>query len=205
MNNKTQLRAVGFMLFLAGFIIMMGIITGETLYPTGYNTFKNDISDLGGTRPPNSIVYEPSATIFNTTMLISGIMIFISSIFIHQYFKKWLFSIPFTIFGLGVFGVGVFPGHVVFWHGIFALITFTFGSISAIAAYKIVPPPFRYIGICIGAMSLIFLYGANIFIPWIGSGGTERWVAYPVVFWLIGFGGFLLGLNVENKIVTMQH
>ena len=100
---------------------------------------------------------------------------------------------------MGVFGVGIFPGHVVFWHGIFALVAFTFGSITCIAAFKIVPPPLRYIGICIGMMSLIFLYGANIFIPYFGAGGTERWVAYPVVFWLIGFGGFLLGLKVENK------
>lgn len=173
----------------------MGIITGETFYPTGYNTFNNEISDLGGTGPPNSVVHQPSATIFNITMLVTGMMIFIASLFIHQQFKKWLFTIPLAIFGAGVFGVGIFPGHVVFWHGIFVLVTFTFGSISAIAAFKIAPSPLRYIGICIGTMSLIFLYGADIFIPYIGAGGTERWVAYPVVFWLIGFGGFLLGLR----------
>lgn len=199
MKSQPQLNIAGTLLFLAGSIIIMGIITGETFYPTGYSTFNNEISDLGGTRPPNSIIHEPSATIFNITMLVTGMMIFIASLFIHQQFKKWLFTIPLTIFGLGVFGVGIFPGHVVFWHGIFALVTFTFGSITCITAFKIVPPPLRYIGICIGTMSLIFLYGANIFIPYIGAGGTERWVAYPVVLWLIGFGGFLLGTKAENK------
>ncbi len=48
-------------------------------------------------------------------------------------------------------------------------------------------------------MSLIFLYGANTFIPYSGAGGTERWVAYPGVFWLMGFGGFLLGMKEETK------
>lgn len=195
MKSQAQLNTAGTLLFLAGYIIMMGIITGETFYPAGYNTFGNEISDLGGTRPPNSIVHEPSATIFNITMLVTGVMIFMASIFSHLHFRKWLFTIPLSIFGLGVLGVGIFPGHVVFWHGIFALITFTFGSLTAIAAFKIVPPPFRYIGILVGTMSLIFLYGANIFIPYVGIGGTERWVAYPVVLWLMGFGGFLLGLR----------
>lgn len=30
----------------------------------------------------------------------------------------------------------------------------------------------------------------------IGDGGTERWVAYPIMLWLIGFGGYLM--NVER-------
>lgn len=199
MKSQTKLNIAGTSLFAADSFIIMGIITGETFYPTGYNTFDNEISDLGGTRRPNSFIYEPSATIFNSSMLVTGMKIFIASIFIRHLFKKWLFTIPLTIFGVGVLGVGIFPGQVVFWHGIFALITFTFGSIAAIAAFKIVPPPLRYIGICIGITSLIFLYGAYIFIPNIGAGGTERWVAYPIVFWLIGFGGFLLGTTEETK------
>jgi hypothetical protein len=33
---------------------------------------------------------------------------------------------------------------------------------------------------------------ASFFIPIIGDGGTERWVAYPVVLWLVGIGGYML-------------
>lgn len=150
----------------------MGIITGEMFYPFGYNTFKNEISDLSGTPPPHSIIHEPSATIFNVTMLVTGLMIFFASLSIHEHFRKWLFTIPLALFGIGVFGVGIFPGHVVFWHGIFSLITFTFGGITTITAFKIVPPPLRYIGICIGFISLIMLYGASAFTPYLGAGGT---------------------------------
>ncbi|MGB3850400.1 MAG: hypothetical protein WA958_10575 [Tunicatimonas sp.] len=42
----------GALLFTAGSLILMGIITGEIFYPPGYSTALNDISDLGGTRPP---------------------------------------------------------------------------------------------------------------------------------------------------------
>ena len=27
----------------------------------------------------------------------------------------------------------------------------------------------------------------------LGDGGIERWVAYPVVLWLVAFGGYLAG------------
>ena len=43
----------------------MGIITAEALYPGTFSTGANEISDLGGTRPPNSVILQPSATIFN--------------------------------------------------------------------------------------------------------------------------------------------
>lgn len=58
----------GVMLFLAGVITFMGIITAETLYP-GYHTGENMIGDLGGSEPPNSVIVQPAAVIFNATMM----------------------------------------------------------------------------------------------------------------------------------------
>jgi hypothetical protein len=45
----------------------------------------------------------------------------------------------------------------------------------------------------LGLISLIFLFFSGMFIPLLGDGGTERFVAYPVVIWVIGFGGYLTG------------
>jgi hypothetical protein len=45
----------------------------------------------------------------------------------------------------------------------------------------------------LGLISLIFLFFSGMFIPVLGDGGTERFVAYPVVIWAIGFGGYLTG------------
>ena len=196
-------KSVGILLFLAGFIILMGIITGEVFYPLGYHTSVNEISDLGATRPPNSVIYQPSAMIFNATMLISGFLILAAGIFLQKYHQNWLFSVVFALFGLGILGVGIFPGNVAPYHGLFALLTFVMGSLSCIFSRLILKGPFSVVGIPIGVFSLVFLFGANLFIPILGSGGTERWVAYPIVIWLIGFGGYWLG-NAEENYPLLQ-
>jgi type IV secretory pathway TrbD component len=33
----------------------------------------------------------------------------------------------------------------------------------------------------------------GLFVTGLGLGGLERWIAYPVVLWLMGLGGYLLG------------
>ncbi|MDJ0733166.1 MAG: DUF998 domain-containing protein [Nostocaceae cyanobacterium] len=197
-NKRRSLAIAGTLLFLAGSIIFMGIITGEIFYPPGYSTSVNDISDLGGTRPPNSVIYQPSATIFNITMIVTGIMIIVATLFVQKYFQKRVASIPLGIFGFGILGVGIFPGNVEFYHGLFSMITFISGGIAAITSCKITPPPYRYIGIFLGVIALVFLFFANYFIPTLGSGGTERWVAYPILLWMTGFGGFLLGMQTTT-------
>lgn len=198
-NTKPSLAIAGTLLFLSGSITFMGIITGEVFYPSGYTTSVNDISDLGGTRPPNSIIHQPSATIFNVTMMLTGIMIIISAWFVHKYFRKRIASLPLGLFGLGLLGVGIFPGNVSFYHGLFSMITFISGGVAAITSFKITSPPYRYMGICFGVIALVFLFFANYFIPILGSGGTERWVAYPIALWLTGFGGYLLGMRTTTS------
>lgn len=187
-NTKTA----GLLLFLAGSIILMGIITAEAFYPSGYTTANSEISDLGATVKPNSVSYQPSAAIFNYTMMIAGLMITVAAILQHKYFKKYLFTIPLLLLGVGMLGVGVFPGDKDPYHGMFALLTFNMGGLMAIVSFKIVSAPFSYIGIVFGLITIITLYTASFFIPIVGDGGTERWVAYPVVLWLTGIGGYML-------------
>ena len=191
-KNNTLIIA-GTLLFLAGVIAIMGIITAEAFYPSGYTTSNSEISDLGATRPPNSIIMQPSATIFNSTMILTGIMVLIGAYCIFLTNRKLLFNVPFGLFGLGVLGVGIFPGNVEVLHPISAMITFIFGGIAAITSSKIIDSPFRYISICFGIIALVCLFFANFFIPILGDGGTERWIAYPIVMWLTGLGGYLLG------------
>lgn len=197
--RKNPYSIAGTLLFLAGVIAIMGIITAEIFYPSGYTTSNSEISDLGSTRPPNSIIMQPSAMIFNSTMIITGIMTLIGAYCVFLIYRKLVFNIPFGIFGLGVLGVGVFPGNVAVLHPLSALIAFIFGSIAAITSSKVLDSPFRYISICLGVIALFFLFSAGFFIPILGDGGTERWVAYPIVMWLTGFGTYLLGANSKIK------
>ncbi len=187
-NSKTA----GLLLFLAGSIILMGIITAEAFYPSGYTTANSEISDLGATVRPNSVTYQPSASIFNYTMVLAGLMIAAASVLQHKGFKKYLFTIPLLLLGIGMLGVGFFPGNKDPYHGVFALLTFNAGGLMAITSLKIVSAPFKYAGIVFGLITIITLWTASFFIPIIGDGGTERWVAYPVVLWLTGIGGYLL-------------
>ncbi len=189
----------GTLLFLAGFIVIMGIITAEIFYPYEYTTSDSMISDLGSTHSSNDITIHPSAIIFNLTMIIAGIMALISAYCMFLLYKKLIFNISFSLFGLGVLGVGIFPGNVKILHPIFALITFISGGIAAIASSKIIEPPYGHISLCIGGISLLFLVSARFFIPILGSGGTERWIVYPLMVWSIGFGAYLLGTNARLK------
>ena len=192
--NKIQLS--GLLYFLAGAIVLMGIITAEAFYPSGYSTFKNEISDLGATRQPNSVSFEPSSTIFNTIMLLAGIMVLVASFYQHKYFKKFLFSIPVMLFGLGLVGVGIFPGDVRPYHGMAAMLTFLSGGFCAITSFKIVTSPFKFVSISFGSIALLTWFSAVFasatLISFIGIGGLERWVAYPIMLWLTAFGGYLM-------------
>jgi hypothetical membrane protein len=182
----------GLLFFVAGSVILMGIITAEIFYPPGYSTANSEISDLGATRPPDSISYQPSASIFNATMILGGLLILAASFFLFRDLKSWIVVFP-ALLGTGVLGVGLFPGNNPLLHPLFALMAFIAGGLSAIISSKITPSPFRYMLAFLGLISLIFLFFSTMFIPVLGDGGTERFVAYPIVIWAIGFGGYLTG------------
>jgi hypothetical membrane protein len=183
----------GILFLLAGSLIFMGIITAEMFYPAGYSTANSEISDLGATRPPDSITYQPSATIFNWTMILSGLLIIGGSLLLFRNKSERFFKLFPLLLGIGVLGVGIFPGNVAVIHPIFALMAFISGGLSCILSWKMTKSPLKFLFVILGGMTLIFLFFQSLFIPFLGDGGTERFVAYPVVIWLIGFGGFLIG------------
>ncbi len=189
----------GALLFAAGVLAFMGIITAETLYP-GYSTAQNAISDLGATVPPDSIIIEPSATIFNTSMLISGLLIIAAAYFIHHSFRKQSVALLTGLFGAGVLGVGIFDGSYGDIHAIFALLAFLAGGLSAVASSRIQGAPLNYFSALLGGISLLdlilyyIMMDASPFAVF-GTGGLERWIAYPILLWVTGFGGYLMGYS----------
>ena len=189
----------GVSMVLAGFVAFMGIITAEVLYPN-YST-RQEISDLGSTVPPNPIIHQPSATIFNSTMLVTGALVVVSAYFVSRATDRPGFPVALAIFGSGAFGVGVFPGNVTPWHGLFALLTFFSGGITVVLSSRVVSRPFSFLCGLFGGISLtvlvsVFFYGLVVGGPSplaaLGSGGIERWVAYPIIIWVPAFGGYLL-------------
>ncbi len=192
------LAVAGALLFAAGVIAFMGIVTAEALYPEGYSTSENAISDLGATEPPDSIIEQPSATIFDTAMIVCGVMVLAAAFCIQQGFRRKAAAIFIGLFGLGVLGVGVFPGDTGNVHAIFAMFTFVAGGVAAIVSLTLTTSPFRYFSIVLGAVALamLLLYmimGDSSPVAALGMGGVERWVAYPILLWTVGLGGHLIG------------
>ncbi|WP_414469131.1 DUF998 domain-containing protein [Methanobacterium sp. ACI-7] len=199
-SNKMNPTIAGLMFFLAGSIIFMGIITGEIFYPEvyTYTTANSMISDLGATEPPNSIITQPSATIFNFSMIISGILILIGTYFLFRTYNDRIAALLVGLLGLGALGVGIFPGNINPQHPLFAMTTFISGGLSAIYSFRIINSPLKYLAVIFGIIGLFFLFTANMFIPIMGGGGVERWVAYPIILWVIGFGAYLMGIGSKT-------
>ncbi len=195
------MKKAGFLYVLAGSIALLGIITGEMFYPEvpGYTTRYSQISDLGATMSPDSIITQPSAAIFNTTMLITGALLIFGAYLAYMAFRKKGMGAVFMLTGIGALGVGIFPGDMAPRHAIFALLTFVFGALSAIISARVMLSPLRYLYMIFGATSLVFLFGNQAFVSIFGIGGVERYVAYPIVLWLVSFGGYLIGKDNQEQ------
>jgi hypothetical membrane protein len=200
-------KVAGVLLAFAGMVVFMGIITAESLMPAAadYSTSASDISHLAGTDPPDSVVFQPSATIFNAVMISGGIMIVAAAYFVQRAFGKLGVTVPLAIWGIGVLGVGLFPAPTGGVHDLFALLTFFVGGLVAILSYRVAPPPLGYVSVVLGAIpisilaSMIALGESGGLTALLGAGGSERWVAYPVVLWLVMFGGYLMAAPDETR------
>lgn len=196
-------KVAGLFFFLAGCVILLGILTAEIFYSTNYSISLNRISNLGSTPPPHSIIRQPSAAIFDTSLIISGIMILMGAYFLYQSLKKKLLIIALSVLGIGCFGVGVLPAYHAAIHPLIALIAFLGGGISAIVSSKNTTSPFSWLALCLGMISLLLLFLGVVMphtvVPYLGAGGTERWIMYPVLLWLTGFGGYLMSQAEQRK------
>ncbi|MFZ3168953.1 MAG: DUF998 domain-containing protein [Candidatus Methanoperedens sp.] len=182
----------GAFMFVGGVQFAIGMVLAEIFYPE-YSVSGNYISDLGATCRETCKIYQPSAFIFNTSAIFLGIFILLSSYCIWLEFKNYLISILIGLSGLGALGVGLFPETTGTLHLIVSLITFLFAALSAIAARNFVKSPFTFFSVFLGIESLaaLVLFGLEYYMG-LGSGGMERMIAYPVLLWAIGFGGYLM-------------
>lgn len=200
-DQSVAQRIAGILLMVPGVGLIMSFLTAEALYPQqlAYSTHANSLSHLGASEPPNSIAYQPSATIFDATLIVAGLMLLGAAYFTFRAFQAKRVSIPIALFGLAGVGVGIFALNVNGTiHTIVALLAFTSGGVAVILASTIAPPVFRYIWMTLGIVALAAITLGLLFANWapvaaLGLGGIERWNVYPIVLWLVAFGSLLLG------------
>jgi len=165
-------KAAGVLLFIGSAQFIIGMVVAEAVYP-GYSVSQNFISDLG---------VGPAALIFNTSVFLLGLMVVASAYFIDREFGNRLVTVLFCLTGAGAMGVGAFPENFGLIHLAVSLVTFLFGGLSAIAAYKLEKPPLNYFSVVMGVISLLalLLFSTGIFFG-LGQGGMERMIVYPLL------------------------
>jgi len=183
MNSENYKKYAGALAFVGTFQFIIAMIVAEAKY-TGYSISNNYISDLG---------VGPTAPIFNTSIIIFGIVIVIVSYLVYKSINVKLFPALMFIAGLGAALVGVFPENSPYHiHTLVSFVTFLFGSLAVISSFRIQKRIMSYISVLIGLLSLIslglFISGITL---GIGVGGIERLIAYPILLWTLYFSGYL--------------
>lgn len=196
---------------MAGVAIFVGVaqfafflMIAEAYYP-GYSISQNYISDLGATCNVTCRFIQPTSMIFNSSIIILGIVVLIASYLLRRGFGAVLLPALLAISGLGMIGVGIFTEAAGVLHVIFSFLTFLFIGMTAIAAYRFQKRPMSYFSVLVGIVTLLalFMFSNGIYLG-LGPGGMERVIVYPVMLWAIGFGGHLIAWERHEAVPRVQ-
>ena len=195
-DNK---RVAGLLFVVAAVQYILLVVISEAVY-SGYSV-QQYLSDLG-----DWSVAGNNAAIFNGSALLWGIFLIAGAYFIQQVFKNRLFTSLLAISGVGAVVSAVVSLNISFEvHGMFGLVAFLFGAAAAIMSYKLLKSPLCFISIILGAVTLLatvlFMLGQgnSDFYLGLGVGGIERFVVYPLLLWMLGFGAYLIGDSSDKK------
>jgi len=198
-DRDRAVTLAGALLAATGIGVVLSTITNEALYPAQrhYSTFADTISSLSGTEPPDSYAVQPNRLIFIVTMAVAGVLVLAAAALLRRLARRRL-VIALAVFGTGLLGIAVFPGDVATLHPIFALACFLGGSAAAILSRTLLDRPLRAFAVTLGSVALAAtVLGLDFFADLgpqtaIGIGGVERWIAYPVLLWMVLFGAALM-------------
>lgn len=193
--ERDYYKIAGIILLIGSVQFFLAVNLAEALFPD-YSVGKNTLSYLGGSIP----VVEPSATIFNLSVILLGILSLLAVYLILKSGGCRLFSTCLAISAIGALGVGIFPTYTGNAHILFSVLTFLFGSLAVVFSYRLgLNIPMAIVSMILGLMSLLTLLSfiilgtgvSNPLIAYLGIGGTERFIAYPSLFYITALGGYL--------------
>jgi hypothetical membrane protein len=178
---------------LAQFVLFLQI--AQDMYPN-YSTSQNYISDLGATCRHSSgscIIVQPSSFIFNSSILMLGVLLVIDAYYLYKAYMIKLFSLFVCLAGVGAMGTGLFPENTGVLHIVFSFITFLFVGPAAVMLYRMKNAPLSYISVALGLLILVdmTLFATGNYFG-LGIGGMERMIVYPAIVWGLIFAGFLI-------------
>jgi hypothetical membrane protein len=180
----------GAALFALSALFMTVIMLGASMAP-GYDLSGGAISDLG--------TIQETAGLFNGTLLVLGALNIAAGLLLWRAGASLALFAVYVGAGLGAIGAGLVPLDRGGLHGLFALAAFALFNVEAIISARLVPRPMAGISVAAGLVGLAFVGlmvvgdagNPAVFGP-IGHGGAERMIVYPVMLWLLAFGGALM-------------
>lgn len=210
-RRRLYAKTAGILLLAGAIQFMLAVVVAESQYP-GYSTADNTLSDMSGSCPSvdpdnplkcvDSVILQPSATIFSATAFAIGLCAAVSAFLIRSALGGRIAPALLLVVGIGAMGVAVFPGYTGIAHGIFAMVTFFSGGAAAVAFYGVLKnPAMKYLSLALGALalgaivSIVVMANSDPFTTTLGVGGAERLVVYPVVLWMVALGGHLVALR----------
>jgi hypothetical membrane protein len=122
-----------------------------------------------------------------------GVYLFFFKSTYLQISRRKLTGVFFLLPSVGTIIVSLVPENLnINLHTLGAFVNFLFGAVTAIYAFRFIKDsPFRYFSLVLGIISLgsiPFLSGSSF----LGFGGVERLVVYPLGIWGLGFGAYLM-------------
>ena len=188
--SPAQVGVPGVLLFALAALFLTVIMLGASMAP-GYDLSGGAISDLG--------VIDETALLFNASLVAVGVLNVAAGLFLYRATGRRAILAVFSIAGLGAAGAGLVQLDVSGPHGIFALLAFLFFNVEAIVIGSVVNGPMRVISWVSGLVGIGFVVlmvigdaGNSGVFGAIGHGGAERMIVYPVMLWLLAFGGYLM-------------
>ena len=186
-----DLRVVGVLVFVLAAQFMTVIMLAASMAPA-YDVSGGAISDLG--------VIPETAALFNVSLVVTGLLNLVAGSLLYVERRSLVLLGVYVAAGAGAVGAGLVPLDRSDTHGLFALAAFLFFNLQAIASSGIVEGPMRIVSVLAGTIGLVFVVimvigdaGTPAIFGPIGHGGAERMIVYPVMLWLLAFGGYLLG------------
>jgi hypothetical membrane protein len=192
-------RTAGLLYMLAGTVMFLAISLAEALYP-GYSVHTNAISDLAATTANTSVLVEAAGLVWGVGWLAGSYLL------LRDTGRRGLMAL-FLLPGVGVLLAIGSPENVnVAIHSVGAIVAFVPGGIALIFSARLIRSNLRYLAVILGALSLLGViiefggYYSTLVQVSLGPGGAERIIVYPLLAWLMAFGGYLSGSVAGEKV-----
>lgn len=175
---------------------MTAIMLAAAMAP-GYTLSETAISDLG--------VIPETALLFNASLVVAGVLNLVGGYYFYRTHGNRGILAVFVLAAVGAAGAGLFPLDTGGLHSLAALLAFVFFNLEALASATRTTGVMRVMSLVAGLVGLAFVVvmiigdagNPAVFGP-IGHGGAERMIVYPVMLWLVAFGGYLLAPSTAS-------